>query len=163
MRLTHIGDSAITTEYVKHSHKNFEITLVLQGEMNITLNGECFKVSDGDVILIPPNIDHQGTEGKDYINVFLQANDLDFYDKTVIHDYDGSIRYLFLILKKVMSEKEANYISISERLLDTICEYIKKYLKSNFKYDFVVNIKNKIYDNLSNSDFSIVSNQGRTL
>ena len=60
-----------------------------------------------------------------------------------------------MILKKTVSEKETNYINISERLLDTICEYIKKYLKVNIKYDFVVNIKNKIYDNLSNCEFSI--------
>ena len=84
MRLTDIADSAIITRYGKHSHKNFEITLVLQGNMTIKLDDKTFQVNKGDVILIPPNTDHEGMDGVDYMNVFLQANNLDFYDVPMV-------------------------------------------------------------------------------
>ena len=155
MRLIQISESQILTQYKKHSHSDFEITLVIQGNMNVKINNEVVTVNEGDVIIIPPECEHEGMAGSNYMDIFIHANDLDFYNINIIHDYDGSIKCLFDILKKVDSEKESNYVNISEKIFETICEFLKKYLKTNFKYDFVVNIKNKIYDNISNASFSI--------
>ena len=59
------------------------------------------------------------------------------------------------MLNKVMTEKENNYEAIAHSITNAICEYIKKYQKTDFKYDFTVNFKNTLYDNISNPDFNI--------
>ena len=54
-----------------------------------------------------------------------------------------------------MTEKEKNYEAIADTIAEAICEYIKKYQDTKFKYNFTVNFKNILYDNIANLDFSI--------
>ena len=155
MRFVDLGKSTVLTRYQKHKHNQFEISLVLQGYMNVKIGEKIARVSEGDVMIIPADTYHEGTDGDNYMDIFLKAENMDFCDNSIIHDYDGSIKKLFLMIKKASSEKETNYLNITDKLLEAMWEYIKKYIEKNFKYDFVVNIKNKIYDNLSNPDFNI--------
>lgn len=155
MRFVDLGKSTVLTHYQKHKHTQFEISLVLQGYMNVKIGEKIARVSEGDVMIIPADTYHEGTDGDNYMDIFLKAENMDFCDNSIIHDYDGSIKKLFLMIKKASSEKETNYLNITDKLLEAMWEYIKKYIEKNFKYDFVVNIKNKIYDNLSNPDFNI--------
>ena len=155
MRLIKISESSVLTHYDEHSHSHFEISLVLCGTMSIKIDDKIYNVTEGDVVIIPPGITHQGVLGIGYVDTYIHCNDLDLYNHFIINDYDGSIKSLFMIQQKVVSEKESNYKNISEKILESIYEFIKKYIKTSFKYDFVVDIKNKIYENISNSNFSI--------
>ncbi len=155
MQLIDVNESTIISKFNPHFHENYEITLVLQGEMKVNLGEKVIDVTEGDIMIIPPNTPHSGSGGTNYMDIYLKAIDMDFYDSAIVHDHDGSMRNIFLMLKKIVSEKETNFVKIADKLLDLLCEYMKKYLEKDFKYDFVVKIKNKIYENIPNAKFSI--------
>ncbi len=157
MNVINIHESPIITEYSRHSHGKFEIVFVLKGHMTVLAGGNRYDVSENDILVLPPRTDHEGVRGDGFVNLFLHARNLEFSDIIMVHDYDNSARTLFLMLDRVMSEKEIAYSEIADKLLEVLCEYIKKYSKRTFKYDFVLRIKNLIYDNLSNPCFQISS------
>ncbi len=156
MKVLYAGKSLEINQYDKHTHNNaWEITLMLTGEAEITVGGKTFDVKANDIIVIPPDVCHEGVSDCIFTDIFFSADNMDFSDITVVHDYDGSTRSLFFLIEKTMSEKENNYRAVASALAETICEFVKKYSKTYYKYDFVVEIKNKIYENLSNPDFNI--------
>ena len=156
MKVYWAAKSQEISKYVSHSHNDaWEITLMLTGEANITVGDRKFAVKANDLIIIPPGTAHKGVSNGVFTDTSFQSDNMDFSDIMVVHDYDGSTRSLFFLLEKAMSEKENNYRAVASALAETICEYVKKYSKTHYKYSFVVEIKNRIYDNLSNPDFNI--------
>lgn len=143
------------TKCVVHSHSCWEIIHNYYGETVSNINGKEYKITEGDVMIIPPGVNHDGNSDKEYIDIFVQAKKLDFNSPFVIHDSDGSILTLMNMINKVMLEKEKNYSAIADSLLETMCQYIKKMSGVNYKYPFVNDLKNLIYENLSNPDFDI--------
>lgn len=138
-----------------HSHRTWEIILHLSGTSVTQIGNDKYTVSAGSIMVIPPETPHDGRSQDVYTDMYIQAESLDF-DKTVIlRDYDGNILNLMQLLHKTFTEKENEYIEISNAILETICLFIKKYTKKEYKYDFVHTLKNEIYKNLENSDFRI--------
>ena len=54
-----------------------------------------------------------------------------------------------------MAEKETNYSEIADNLTSTIVSYINKLSKRSHNYPFVDNLKNTIYENISNTNFDL--------
>ena len=154
-----------TTECIKseklssfnlHDHiDHWEISLQLSGNMEVCIGDKKIDMYPGMVRVIPPGIEHSGGSEDLCIDIFLQANNLDFSDIVITTDYDGSIQRLFDMLNKVMTEKEDNYALIADALTEAICQYIKKNAKSQYSHGFISDFKNLLYDNISNADFSI--------
>ena len=157
MELIYFGESTVITQYKRHKHTYTELALAIKGNINITLGEKTYEIKAGDLLIIPPGTYHNGFSGNDYMDVFLHVKNMDFYDTAVIRDHDGSIGTLLSLIKRVVNEKEANYEIIAEKLLDTVGEYIKKYLECDFKHDFVVKLKNLIYENYGSADFDITA------
>ena len=155
MNVISVSESPRICKYPRHFHPNIELVFVSKGRMTILTNGCRHEVSEGDVLVIPPYTNHEGIEGEDFVNIYIHVKNLDFSDVLLVHDHDGSARTLVGMLLRVMSEKEIGYGAISDKLFETLWEYIKKYSNRVFKYDFVLKIKNLIYDNLSNPSFRI--------
>ncbi len=143
------------TSCIMHSHKYWEIILNYYGQTASCIGGRQYKIAEGDVMVIPPGIEHDGNSDTEYSDMYVQAEKLDFNSQLVIHDSNNSILTLMNMLNKVMLEKEKNYSQIADALLETLCQYIKKMSGVNYKYPFVNNLKNLIYENLSNPDFDI--------
>jgi AraC-like DNA-binding protein len=157
VKLVYFGESAVITRYSKHKHECTELALAIKGNINVILDGKSYEIKPGDLMIIPPNTYHEGFGGTDYMDIFLHVENMDFYDTAIIHDYDGSINTLLLMIKRITNEKEANYEAISEKLLDAASEYVKKYLEKELKYDFVAKLKNRIYENFETADFDITA------
>lgn len=138
-----------------HSHGFWEIILHLSGTVLSVIDGKQYSITPGDIMIIPPNVNHDGNSNIYYTDMYVQAENIDFSDVTVVHDYDGSVNLLMNILHKAYIEKEKNYKQISDSLFDSICQYLYKYSEKNYKYDFVNELKNDIYQNLANGEFSI--------
>ena len=155
MNVVNVAESPSVCRYTRHVHNEFEIVFVTKGRMTILVEGEHYEVSENDMMVIPPQTNHEGIDGEDFINVYIHVKNLDFSDVLWVHDYDGSARTLVMMLLRVTSEKEIGYGEISDKLFDTLWEYVKKYSKRSFKYDFVSRIKNLIYENLDNPTFRI--------
>lgn len=141
--------------FTAHSHKYWEVSLHLSGSSNIVLDGVSYNMKENNIRLIPPGTSHIGLKGDNFSDIYFHAKNLDFKDITVVYDYDGSVRCLFELLHDVMLAKEENYASIADSLTDTICQYIKKYAKTDYKYDFIAKFKHTIHENISNSKFNI--------
>ena len=141
--------------YTKHSHDKCEIVLQVMGHSNITVEENTYFMSEGDVIVIPPNAVHYGVADTEFLDAYIQAGNLEFSEVTHVHDYDGMIRTLFDMVHKVTTEKEYDYLAIADGLLDTICRCIEKHSRNDYKYPFVNDFKNTIYMNISNSDFDM--------
>ena len=155
MELVYFGESTVITNYVGHKHDQFELALAIKGTIKVILGEKTHEIKAGDLIVIPPGTYHEGFDGTDYMDIFLHVENMDFYDTAIIHDHDGSIGALLFMIKRVINENETNCEVIAEKLLEATSEFIKKYLEKDFKYDFVVKIKNLIYENIGSADFNI--------
>ncbi len=143
-------------EFSPHDHPDlWEVSILVSGSAKIVMNDICYDTNKNDVRILPPGTFHSAIKGPSFSDIYFHSKNLDFSDIIIVHDYDGNIRRLIEMLDKVMTEKEENYSAIADSLTDTICQYIKKYSKANFKYSFVVELKNTLYHNISNADFNI--------
>ena len=52
-----IREGAVLPE---HSHPHEQTVNVIDGEFHLTVDGELFKLTEGSVVLIPPDITHSG-------------------------------------------------------------------------------------------------------
>jgi AraC-like DNA-binding protein len=93
-----------------------------------------------------------------YTDIYVAAERLDFDGVIVVHDYEGSLNPLMHMIMKTTTEKENNYSSIADSLLEVVCQYIKKYRGVSYRYPFIAEFKNLMYDNISNADFNISDN-----
>ena len=157
MKVLQVSESKTIQNYPRHSHREFELVFVKKGHMTIIAGGKSYEASENDILVIPPHTDHEGVIGEGFVNIYASIRDWEFSDVMHVHDYDGSSRALFLMLHRVMNERELRYAEISDKLVDVLLEYVKKYAKRTFKYDFVLKIKNSIYENLDNPSFRISS------
>ena len=155
MNVKNIEVSPKISAYPKHNHEEDEIVLALSGNIEIKAHGEVYSVKSGDVMVIPKGIYHEGFSGDGFSNIYLHAENIDFSDVAHTKDTDGSIKAVMLLIQKLLSEKESGYSMIADSLLLALTEYIGRNLKLEYKYPFVLALKNTIYENISNPDFSI--------
>ena len=55
----------------EHHHINEQITYILEGALEFTINGEIIVVAKGQVLLIPPNLPHSAVALEDTIDLDL--------------------------------------------------------------------------------------------
>ena len=139
-----------------HFHKEWEVIYNISGKNCSEVDKTTYNIAEGDIMVIPPGIVHNGNSDELYTDMYVQAKELDFQKSTIVHDYDGNIRELFLILHKTFMQKDCNYVNICDSLLDAICQYIKKYMSSHYRHTFVYDVKDCIYENVSNPDFKLL-------
>ena len=73
----------------------------------------------------------------------------------IVHDQDGSLRTLFNMILKTYIEKEPNHHAICNGLLETICATVDRNRSVTYKHPFVVDLKRRIYENMTDPDFSV--------
>jgi quercetin dioxygenase-like cupin family protein len=56
----------------EHSHHNEQVVNVIEGELELTVDGQTFSLVPGKVMILPPNIPHSGRAASDcrVIDVF---------------------------------------------------------------------------------------------
>lgn len=145
--------SNYTTTKLHHHPGMYEIELFITGSETAIIGGTTYTLNEKDIVVIPPGVMHQQFPSEQFLSISLVAKNLPFSDVTILRDSDNSILTLFELLHKVMTEKDETYVNISDSLTDTICLFIKKNMKH--KYSFTVELQNKLYENISNPDFSI--------
>ncbi len=154
IKFCNINDTPLMSCH-SHSHKYWEIVYQLSGSVTSFSNGNEYNMSVGDIMIIPPGIIHKSESSSPYTDMYIQCENMDFSKITIVHDYDGFVLDLINMLHRVFTEKDNSYKSIADSLLDTITAYLCKYADNEYKYDFVNELKNEMYINLSNCDFNI--------
>jgi quercetin dioxygenase-like cupin family protein len=57
-------EMAPNTQFPEHSHEAEQITLILEGELTFTYEGETVTLKAGEVIAIPSNVKHSARTGR---------------------------------------------------------------------------------------------------
>ena len=156
MKISYVKHSTEMEGYDAHRHSDWEVVVAVKGKMNVIAGDRTYDMTVGDVLIIPPQTTHLGKNGTGYVDLCINTNLEGFpADTYKIHDTDNGILSLLLMIKRVLSEKEANYESIANKLLEALIEYLRRHITNPHKYEFVYKIKNAIYDNISNPDFDV--------
>ena len=96
-----------------HKHDFWELIRLATEKAFYHADGKVYELSKGDLILIPPSVNH-GCEYKEYFSdSVIQFSSCDFPKIPIlIHDIDGNIERLFYMVERLYIEKEdfyANY------------------------------------------------------
>lgn len=147
-----------------HSHRDWEIILNLSGTSTSIIDGNRYEIAANDIQVIPPDTPH-GSEpnGGMFTDIYVQAVQLNFDSAFVTHDYDGSLGPLMNLIMKAISEHDTRYDEIADSLLNLMCLYISKFHTADYKYPFIADFKNLLFNNMSDPNFDIaecISNTG---
>ena len=82
------------TMHSHHYHDFFEVYYMASGRCSYFIDGKCFEVFEGDVILIPAGIIHRTNYGSEQHSRILIECSYDFIPDTVLRKID-SMNYLF--------------------------------------------------------------------
>jgi AraC-like DNA-binding protein len=145
------------TSYGSHAHvDSVEIVYQINGSYTMTAEGKSYKIKQGDVIIMPPNITHSGIgDGESYTDMYVQCTGCEFKEVQVVHDTDGAILPLMEMIYRAITERGDGYHKIADSLLEAICAYLTRYVNKKTKYEFVDRFKGLLYENLSNPDFDV--------
>ena len=138
-----------------HRHKSWEIILNLAGDVTSVIGGVSYEIHPGDIMVIPPQVLHDGRSALGYTDMFLRAETLDFSDVIVVQDYDGAVRELMELLHRLMTERRENISQLTGSLLDAICRYIRHYTQTDTGHAAVRMLKKLLCDHLSDSSFQV--------
>ena len=142
-------------KYTPGSHEDWEIVYQLKGEVKTLLGDKEYRLCPAHVMVIPPGCFHVGESEGGFLDMFLQARNLDFSGPLVTTDFGGEIRVLFDMIQKTTVERQADYKKIADSLLEAICNIIKRNAAGGQESHAVGRLKQEIYDNLSSADFDL--------
>ena len=144
------------THCAMHTHTYWEIIYRTAGTTTSVVGNTEYTVSEGDIVIVPPNIPHGDVSPDYYADVDIRVEHLDFLDipeGVRLHDYSGNVELLVRLIHRTLLEKEYNYVNITNCLFDTLLQYFKK-LSGTFEQNQIVSaLKDTIYRNLDNPDF----------
>ena len=153
-----VFSSVIITDVCKstpHKHSFWEIIYRLSGSSNTTIGNNNHLVSDGDMYLTPPGVSHWDTAQNPFSDLIIYVDSLDFPESLILHDYNTFLFSLTNMINRVMTEKENNYQSVANSLADALFQYIMPFSLSSGNNDFVLKLKNSMFENIENPDFNI--------
>jgi quercetin dioxygenase-like cupin family protein len=67
--LTALVDLEAETDLPSHSHPNEQISIILQGELEVTIAGETKTLSQGELFIVPPGVEHSVRTGSKQVQV----------------------------------------------------------------------------------------------
>jgi len=144
-------------KYELHSHNDWEIVCQLVGEAKTQVGDKTFALSPGEIMLIPPNVNHKGSSDGYFMDISLRGSDISFGKFEVLKDYRGDIAALISMIYRICIEQEGACNSVADALVSAVCRMIRHEIGNNSGHPAVEQIKKEIYDNLSNPKFSLAS------
>ena len=141
-------------KYSPHSHTNWEIVCLLEGEVKTQVGDKSFTLTEGQIMLIPPDVLHSGVSSDYFRDISLVAAGIDFNGFEVITDHRGDITALLSMICRICTEQEGDFKPVADSLTSALCQMIKHELGSSGS-PTVEKLKKVIYENLSNIDFEL--------
>ena len=144
------------SRYGAHAHDHWELVLQSVGNATTVVGDQSFLLSPGDLLVIPPHTLHQGSGIQEFRDFSLLVSNPDFPQTPfVVQDTDGMIGQWMEMLLRLYTEREPYYEQIIDCLINSIFYAIKKKTRIHRRYPFAETFKQCLYENLSNSDFSV--------
>jgi len=139
----------------KHKHRAWEMVYRLSGESHTAIGEKIHRISAGDLYLLPPDTFHCDTSDGVFSDLVIQVDFLDFSDAAVFHDYENYVDSLSRMINRIVTEQEENFQNIADSLMDALVQYIKRFSSSKEQNPLVQKLKNAIFENIENCDFSL--------
>ncbi len=158
MHLTMCSRSfSLLHKYSVHSHEDWEIVYQLRGEAQTKIGEKQYRICPSHVMVVPPGCFHVGESEAGFMDMFLQAKNLDFKCPIVTTDFGGEIKVLFDMIQRTTVERQADYKKIADALLEAVCALIKRNASMGMESHVVSRLKQRIYDNLSVPEFDLAA------
>lgn len=157
--LISIGSLSTTSyKYKKHSHRYWEITYYFGGSGVNIAGGKEYPFSDGTIVCIPPEIQHEDRSECGYKNIFFMVETFNISSAYPLLVHDNADRDFLYILKQLYkeyySERPAE-TNITNALLNVLYEYLTDFLGSKSSNPYIDFAKREIIENLSSPSFSL--------
>ena len=153
--------SAPIKKYIRHTHTGGEIVYQLEGEALTHVGDMTVTLKKGDVLCIPANMPHSGEAEQNFCDFSLWSDDIDISKPTVLHDNSGDILTILLMLQRIITERQGDYIPLSETLADAAMKMIRHEIGISSSPS-VEQIKREIYKNISNPYFELSKSIAKT-
>ena len=149
-------------KYKSHTHDYLEIVCQLEGSAETRVGDKSFTFSEGEVMIIPPNVPHRGCSSEPFKDLSLEIRQTDLNEFRVLTDYGSEIVSLISIIAKLYMEQSGNYEPVVDSLIEALCQLIKYRTGSSQGSPSVEWVKKEIYDNLSNTDYDLAATIAKT-
>lgn len=156
--ISYIGKNLVTLSTHTHSHEDWELVYCTGGEGRFSFGKDTLTYSEGDIVIIPPNIPHRNESEKGFTNIHANISDaiLHFKTPTVItDDSDKHILTAFTDACYYFNSKMENRQLIVGAFGNLIVNYVIAFRNVKPLRNVVGLIKSDIMQNITNCDYEL--------
>lgn len=133
-----------------HSHSFYQIIIIYQGKMNVSMNGKEFSATSGDLVFYPKDTPHKESNDEktnlEIIYLDWEGPEIDL--PLLIHDRQGRIRILAeWLLSDYKNSIYVNQETVEDSLLETLLFEVEKNAFEKID-DFVQAVKTNIFEHI---------------
>lgn len=159
LRITYVGRLFENTLKVeRHSHKSWELVYYTSGSGYVEIGDEVIPFEEGDIFIIPPNIQHTDYAEKGFMNYHFNLCEFDFKIDNYLKFNDDKSRDFLKILTQLYYEyhlKRKNWKNIVNSLSDTLIQYTLAFSERLNENEYVDKVINEIIFNFSDCNFDL--------
>jgi AraC-like DNA-binding protein/mannose-6-phosphate isomerase-like protein (cupin superfamily) len=137
----HLTENRIATDIMlyTHWHEELEILYILDGSMLLQIDIQAFRVSKGDVIVIPPNLLHGATR---YNNSHCSFYAIVFHPSFILSALNDIIQQSYLDPFFIKSDKRFYHINEESKdqckILHNVISIIEAYKSKGFGFELLI-------------------------
>lgn len=157
MKLIFVGNAPKVNSCTNHIHNDYEIIFCMSGSAISIIKDEPRSIDDSYITLLPPMVPHGIRNGNNYGDICIRMDSCPIINNKPMYLSGNTdiIKNLVSALYTIWIQKEENYKSICDGLLQVIYDLIVNLTEKKSKFDFVDQFKNILTVNLANPDFNI--------
>lgn len=156
--ITYVGKNLITFSMHWHSHKDWELVYCTGGDGEFEFSDMTLKYSAGDVVIIPPCIQHMNNSDKGFTNIHVNISEAMLGISTPIVVSDDAERHIltafsdaFFFFNSSMDNKELVIAAFG----NLIVSYISAFRNTKPLRNVIGSIKSDIMRNFTNCDYEL--------
>lgn len=134
-----------------HSHSFFQVIIVYQGRMNVSVQDEQFTAASGDIVFYPMNTPHKECNDEEFpleiIYLDWEGPEINF--PLLIHDRKGRIR---IMTEWLLSDYKNSLYADQEKAEDSLLQTLLFEIEKNAFYkinNFVQKVKTSIFEHIN--------------
>lgn len=158
LKISYISKLYNAKSVKKHEHSLWELVYCTRGSGTTVINDVHWNFSAGEMLVIPPMIEHSDTSTADYDNIHLTVTKLPMNIVMPFKIQDNQSKNILTVLNLIhvaYHNREDNYENLINSLHDVLFHYIFAFRDACADDFFVETLENKLIANISNPDFKI--------
>lgn len=139
-----------------HTHSAHEIVAVLEGEGAYTVGDQTFPFHKGDILCIPPGVEHSVTSDTRFKDIYIEIAGFPRVQTVFFHDDAGGLQSLLYLALRTFHNRHPN----ADNILSCLSEIIYQLLKGKETPDgdaAVEQFKNYVIQNFTDPEFTVAA------